>query len=243
MKFYHILSILILLLVPTLSSAYMPSPRFGAVEFRFGSHRPDSDSIIVDNPDMSYENIFGKKESMFKFELELGWQFARVPKIISFAIGGSWGFMREEGKALYKDPATGNMEKSSDTTALNVMPFAILAVIRLDVLKDRLGVPLSPYFKAGINWYLWWTRINGSTDNQGGTPGFQISPGLALSLNWIDGTTARTFDNEVGVNNSALFFEYTYERIDGFGKSGKLDLSPSNIGSHGTFMAGLLLEF
>ncbi|MBN2804841.1 MAG: hypothetical protein JXR91_17225 [Deltaproteobacteria bacterium] len=243
MNRFNITLIFILLLLPSIASAYMPSQRLGALEFRFGPHRPNSNEIIVNDPELSYENIFGKNESMFRFEIELDWQFARVPDIISFAVGGTIGYMHEKGKALYADPATGDMVKSSDTTTLNVFPMSLLAIIRVDVLKDKLGVPFSPYFKAGLDWDIWWTKTSGTTDNQGGTPGFRMVPGIALSLNWIDLTTSRTFDNEVGVNNSALFFEYIYERVDGFGDSGKLDLSPSNIKAHGTWMAGLLLEF
>jgi len=242
MKRLILLAVATLCLLSSAAAAYVPSPRYGAFELRFGPHRPDSNAIRVTDEALSNGDVFGARESMFRAELELDWQFARIKEVMSFGVGGLWGFMREEGKALYVDD-TGAMQESSDTTALNVMPFGLVGVIRLDVLHEKLSVPLQPYFKGGLAWYVWWTRTAGETDNSGGTPGFILMPGLAIQLDWIDETTARTFDNEVGVNNSYIFFEYVYARVEGFGDSGKMPLSPTNIGAHGTWMVGLCLEF
>lgn len=232
---------LIIGMMPTRGGAYVPSPRHGALELKFGPHRPDVGSMTVDGTSYSYQQFFGRKESMLRATLELDWQFARIDEIMSFAIGGEWGFMREEAKGFVD--VNGTLQRSSDTTSLNVMPFALLAVIRLDVLHTKLRVPFQPYFKGGLNWYTWWTKTGGDSDNSGGTLGWQVNPGVAFLLDWIDETTARTFDNEVGVNNSYIFVEIMYTQIDGFGSNGKLNLTPNNVGNSATWMAGLCLEF
>ncbi|MBN2525349.1 MAG: hypothetical protein JXR76_03080 [Deltaproteobacteria bacterium] len=235
--------LLTLMLAPSLASAYMPSPRHGALELKFGPYRPNGSRFAVDDRRYDYGSFFGENENMVRVELELDWQFARIDKVMSFAVAGGWGFMREEARGFVETTAGAAPERSSDKTSINVMPFSLLGVIRLDVLTEKLAVPFVPYIKGGLNWYVWWTKTGGSRDNSGGTPGWQINPGLAFLLDWIDETTARTFDNEVGVNNSYLFFEFMYARVKGFGDSGKLDLSPENIGGNATWLAGLCLEF
>ncbi|MBN2341326.1 MAG: hypothetical protein JXX29_16955 [Deltaproteobacteria bacterium] len=238
-----VLIALIVVLLPMGAAAYMPSPRHGAFELRFGPHRPTVGSFDVQGTQYDYRDFFGNKESMFRATIEVDWQFARIDQIMSFGVGFEWGFMREEAKGFIPSEDGTGVERSSDTTALNVMPFAVLGVIRFDVLHEKLRIPFQPYFKGGLNWYVWWTRTGGDTDNSGGTLGWQINPGMAFLLDWIDETTARTFDNEIGVNNSYIFFELMYARVDGFGADGKLNLTPNNVGDSATWMAGLCLEF
>jgi hypothetical protein len=224
------------LLLPVAASAYVPSPQYGAFEIKFGPYRPNVD----DEPGLAgspYASTFGSNESMFLTSLELDWQFARVLDI-SFGVGGSFGFMQE-----YARSQTVSGLKSNDFTVLNVMPFTLLGVIRIDALADELGVPLVPYFKGGLNWYLWWILGAGETREKGGTPGWQIQPGLALRLDGFDEMSARTFDNETGVNHSFIFFEYVYAVVEGLGQDAHMYLSPMNLGAHGTFLAGLGIEF
>jgi hypothetical protein len=224
-------------LLPLGVSAYVPSPQYGAFEIKFGPYRPNVD----DQPGLTgtpYASTFGKKESMFLTTLEVDWQFFRFDGIISFGVGGSFGFMQE-----YARSQTVSGAESNDYTVLNVIPFTLVGVIRVDVLADQLGVPLVPYFKGGLNWYLWWILGAGDTQDSGGTPGWQISPGIALRLDGFDRMSARTFDNETGVNHSFIFFEYVYAIVEGLGQTDHMFLSPMNMGSHGTWLAGLGIEF
>ena len=223
--------------LPRAASAYIPSPQYGAFEIKFGPYRPnvDDEAGISGTP---YADTFGPKESMFLTVLELDWQFFRFDNIISFGVGGSFGFMQEYARSKTESGAVSN-----DYTVLNVMPFALLGVIRVDVFADQLGVPLVPYFKGGLNWYLWWILGAGETQESGGTPGWQLQPGLALRLDGFDRMSSRTFDNESGVNHSFIFFEYIYAFVEGLGQSDHMCLSPMNLGPHGTFLAGLGIEF
>jgi len=225
-------------LAPAVAEAYVPSPRYGAFEIKFGPYRPnvDEEPGLTGTP---YADTFGAKESMFLTTLELDWQFLRVPGV-SFGLGGSFGFMQEYAKA--RTVETGQV--SSDYTVLNVMPFALLAVIRIDAIADFLSVPVVPYFKIGLNWYLWWVLGAGETIESGGTMGWQMNPGLAIRLDGFDQMSARTFDNEAGINHSFIFFELLWARVEGLGRGDDyMHLSPVNWGKAGAFQIGLGLEF
>ena len=228
-------------------AAYEGSPQWGAFELKFGPYTPnvDKEPGLDGSP---YSTVFGN-DTMFLTMIELDIQFLRF-RGINFGLGGGLGFMQAYTKAQTVSGAD-----SADYTVLNVMPFVLLGVVRVDVLASELHIPLVPYFKGGLNWYLWWILGGGKTASftdpetgrsekaSGGTPGWQISPGLAIQLDGFDRMSARTFDNELGVNHSYLFFEYTHAVVEGLFGGDNMYLSPTNIGSNGTWMIGLALEF
>ncbi len=245
----------IALLAPAAAAAYVPSPQYGAFEIKFGPYTPNVDAEPGLRPNeeglLPYESAFND-DAMFLTMLELDYQFLRL-RGINFGVGGGVGFMQTYAKARTVSGA-----QSADYTVLNVMPFVLLGVVRVDVLASELHVPIVPFFKGGLNWYLWWVLGGGETarftyeDEQGnthsekgsgGTPGWQISPGIAIQLDGFDRMSARTFDNEVGVNHSYLFFEYTYAQVEGLFGGKNMYLSPTDLGSNGTWMIGVALEF
>lgn len=225
-------------MLPAVAAAYVPSPQVGAFELKFGPYTPNADDepSLKESGATPYKDTFGD-DWMFLTTVELDWQFARLPGV-SFGLGGSLGFMQEYAKA-----ETESGVESSDYTVLNVMPFSLLGVVRIDALADLLEVPIVPYFKGGLCWYLWWILGGGSLasargeDAVGGTPGWQINPGIMLRLDQFDTMSARTFDNEIGVNHSYLFAELLWATVDGFGRDRFMYLSDT------TFMAGIALEF
>ena len=119
------------------------------------------------------------------------------------------------------------------------------------MLALRYRVPLVPYFKIGIAYYIWWIDNGGgfgstahvdlgagkTIDGYGGTFGWVLNPGLALLLDVFDPSAARTIDSELGINHTYLFAELHYADISGFGASDKLVLSDL------TWNAGLAFEF
>jgi hypothetical protein len=217
------------LTLPIGASAYVPSPQDGAFELKFGPYTPnvDEEPGLTGKP---YKDIF-KDDWMFLTVLELDWQIVHRWGM-SLGVGGSAGFMQ-----VYAPAKTAEGVESSDYTVLNVIPFAVLAVLRVDALADELNIPFVPYFKAGLNWYLWWVLSGGDTVDKGATPGWQLSPGLMFRLDSFDPMSARTFDNEVGVNHSYLFGEFTWATVEGLGRDGYMYLSDT------TFLIGLALEF
>jgi hypothetical protein len=238
---------MILLGLASSAKAYVPSPQYGAFELKFGPYKPAVDRAPgVGNP---YASTFGDK-SMFLTQLELSWQFWHPPGF-SLGVGGGVGFMQ-----AYAKSKTESGNDSADYTVLNVIPFYGVLVLRVDVLADYLGIPLVPYGKVGLDWYYWWGLNGGQLESasicdesgcankkaKGGTLGWHAGPGLMFRLDQLDERTARTFDNELGVNHSYLFVEIMWAYITGFGRKGYLDLSTDNF-AQATFLVGLALEF
>ncbi len=249
--------LLVTLLAPTVAQAYIPSPQFGAFELKFGPYRPavDENKSVTGRP---YKNTFND-DAMFLTQLELDWQFAHPPGF-SIGVGGSIGFMQAYAKSkMLSDDGTTSDEESADYTVLNVIPFAVLAIVRVDVLADMLNVPLVPFFKIGLNWYLWWILGGGevaeaefmdddgdshSEKGVGGTPGWQMNTGLMFRLDSFDPMSARTFDNEVGVNHSYLFVELVWAFVSNFDDGDHMRLTTNTFDNiDATIMFGLALEF
>jgi len=224
------------LLLPTVALGYTPSPRYGAFELKFGPYTPNVD----DEPGLTgtpYADAMNN-DTMFATIFEVDWQFLHLPGI-NFGVGGQFGFMQAYAPAM-----TESGTQSADYTVLNVIPFAVLGVVRVEVLPEFTKVPLVPYFKGGINWYFWWVLGgNGESVEEAGTMGWQLNPGLAILLDWLDDRSARTIDNEAGINNSYIFFEFLYAQVEGFGRSGYMYLSPNDLAENSTFLIGLCLEF
>ena len=111
----------------------------------------------------------------------------------------------------------------------------------MDVLADKVGIPVVPFVKAGLNWYLWWVHKGGSVPSEngekasGGTPGWQFSTGAMFRLDDLDRISARTFDNEAGVNHSYLFAEILWAVVDRFGDNSYLNLS-TDTAANATFL-------
>lgn len=226
------------------------SPQYGMFELKLGPYTP----AVDDNPSLSgkpYKEIFGGDTMLFS-SLEIDWQFVHPPGI-SLAIGGSAGFMQTYANSTMED--TG--EKSADYTVLNVIPLAVLLVARVDAMADYLGVPIVPYLKLGINWYVWWvlgagetasyswTGSDGSTHTEkgrGGTLGWQITPGIAFRLDGLDKKAARNFDNEIGINHTYLFVEMLWAFVDHFGNNDHMNLSTDTF-AKATVLGGLGFEF
>ena len=231
-------------------SQEMESPQYGAFEIKFGPYTP----AVDDNPSLKgrpYHDVFGG-DPMLLSTIEMDWQFVHPPGV-SIGIGGSAGFMQTYAKSIME----GSDEKSADYTVLNVIPLAVLLVARVDAMADYLNIPIVPYFKIGINWYIWWvlgggetasytwTDSNGSTRSRkgrGGTLGWQLSPGLAFRLDGFDKKSARNFDNEIGINHTYLFVEMLWAFVNHFGNDDYMDLSTDTF-AHATVFGGLAFEF
>jgi hypothetical protein len=211
------------------------SPQRFAVELKFGPYYPDVDTEPgVGSP---YEDVFGEKQT-FMFLAEFDWQFLRLPGI-NLGIGLLAGYFQDSGKGL--DPDTG--EHAGEETQLKVLPGHFDAIVRVDALPRYTKVPLVPFVKAGISYYIWWVengrgigRFDGTT-GYGGTWGWNFSAGLMLLLDFFEPSAARTFDQEAGVNNSYLYADFFMARIDNFGDRNKLNLSDY------TWTVGLAIEF
>jgi hypothetical protein len=142
-------------------------------------------------------------------------------------------------------------QRSGDTTGLNIMPLSALVEYRYDYAANHYRVPLVPYVRGGLAYYIWWINDgsgilsgaqfprptatmphpSGQSTGYGGSFGIVLNPGIALQLDWLDRTAAITMDHELGINHIYIFAELSYAWVNGFNASNKLDLSDTMVNS------------
>lgn len=220
-------------------TTYKPSPQWWAAELKFGPYKPDIDGEFGGGAE-PYKDVFGSGVGLMS-QLTVDLQFFK--KHGTLGVGGTIGFFRIEGHSL-----TDTGEASSDKTSLNIMPLVLQLVYRWDYAAKNWGVPLVPYVRAGLVWAIWWiTDGQGDTASfdesgeqkaRGGTFGYQINVGLALQLDFLEPTSAKKMDMEMGINHSYLFVEFVHSGIDDFGSDKRMQL-----GMKYGLLAGITLEF
>jgi len=208
------------------------SPRSFAMELRLGLYQPSIDGEF-DGGATPFRDIF-RDDSAWMFGGELDYQFFQG--FGSLGVFGMMHYGRLSGKALEADG-----ERSADRTRMILLPMTAGLVYRFDVFSRRWGIPLVPAFKFGATHTLWWVRDGVDDkasytdedgkrfDGAGGTWGLYGSAGLFLMLNIFEPHTAKTFDNELGVNGSYLFIEYVYQWVNDFGSDKSFDLSDGGV--------------
>ena len=88
----------------------------------------------------------------------------------SYSIGVSVaGMMDSRAGFAATDPAC----RAPDKTTFSLIPTALLLVYRYTGLADRTVVPLVPYAKIGLSYYIWHiTKDNGDTSSFNGQNAF-----------------------------------------------------------------------
>ena len=216
---------------------YKPTPRWWALELKFGPYKPDIDQEFGGGAS-PYADIFGEGVKLMS-QLTLDVQFLKLHG--SLGVGGTFGYFRASGKALAEDGTD-----SGDKTSLNMMPFILQLVYRWDYAAQRWKFPLVPYIRFGLVYAVWWVNDgNGDTAElspghkaHGGTWGYQLNIGLAFLLDVLEPGAAKSMDMELGVNHSYLFVEFVHNSINDFGHRNSWQL-----GMKYSLLAGLTLEF
>ena len=205
------------------------------VEIKFGPYKPSIDEEFGGSA-TPFEDIYGSSDVLMGL-VEIDYQFWRG--VGSFAVGGTIGYALDNGTAIIQGTET----KSNDATTFNVLPLQLSLVYHFDYLATQYDVPLVPFVKVGVDYWIWWIRDAagdtaqfGGGEGSGGTFGWHWSAGLKVLLDWIDEDSSVSFDNEFGVNNSYLFAEFLWADVDDFGSSSSL-----KAGDH-TFFFGLAFE-
>jgi hypothetical protein len=165
------------------------SPERFSLELRVGVYQPDTAAF-----DMVFDDLgpmLGVELDVIVYRLEdVGW----------IGVGGSFGWGSYSGFTLGPDGMPTNEE-----TTLTLMPFPVLAVLRVDVLARLLDIPIVFMGKIGPDFVLW---INdGRTTSSNVAIGLRWGAQVALELDWFDRRAARGLDDEWGINHSYLFFE------------------------------------
>ncbi|PKN46205.1 MAG: hypothetical protein CVU59_06765 [Deltaproteobacteria bacterium HGW-Deltaproteobacteria-17] len=225
--------------LPVAAQEVEQSPIRWMWDLRGGLFVPDIDSEFGGGA-KPYEDIFGSDPKM-SWRMELSRQFYRG--IGSLGVGADMGFFYRSGKALLEDGT-----KSGDTTSFILIPMGLKLVYRFDWFQTTYHIPLTPYGKAGLVYNLWWITDgdgavatwdpdDGGGKARGGTYGYEFALGLSLLLDFFDPESAGNLERDVGINNSYIFVEWTYNRSDNFGDDKALRVGGK------TWMFGLAVEF
>jgi len=116
-------------------------------------------------------------------------------------------------------------------TSLTMIPLSVGVQYRYDWLKRSLHVPLVPYAKAGLDYWIWFNDKGGSLSHNaagaagdGATWGFHGAAGLALNLDWLDPSSG-SLGAKSDFTGVYLFGEYSTYIANDFGKTDRLDAS------------------
>ncbi|HET6150790.1 MAG TPA: MXAN_2562 family outer membrane beta-barrel protein [Polyangia bacterium] len=213
------------------------SPQDFAVQVTFGPYRPDVDSEFSSGRH-PYADYFGDGRNLLS---QAQFDYQVFHKLGTAAVGLGAGYFRVSG---FSPVASNPALTSGDKSTLTVVPVSLSAVYRFDYYLERDGFPIVPHAKLGLDWAYWQiTDGNGEIARaaggraRGGTLGWHGALGVALVLDFLDPMAARDFDVELGVNHTALVFEFGHYDISGLGRANRLHLGDN------TWTLGLLFEF
>lgn len=172
------------------------------------------------------------------------------------AVGGTLGYMQKKAFAYEdmsspSDPLRPRTKSSSNTFRL--IPFALTASYRATQLDDLWGIPLVPYIRGGLAYYVWWmkgpsgslskictdgTMDSGCSGNKayGGSLGVQGTLGLSIRAERIDADAARAM-KQSGIYHAGFYIEGSSSVINGFGDDTKLSVGDT------TWFGGFDFEF
>ncbi len=223
-----------------------------AFSFKGGPYLPaqarvDGEGTAAVPRDVAFDNVFGpdaRSNPLYSLGLDLALYqgFGRA------GVGGSFGFMQFVGRGVLTVPTDDSLPiRSNDTTVFNILPLTLTGFYRLEWLQNALSVPLLPYVRAGLAYYVWWVT-NGTGDvsrweqgdrevkGMGGKIGLTGSLGVQILLNPIEPSAAHKLRQSSGITGTSLFAEVQLAQVDGLGGDG-FDLSDF------TWNLGINLDF
>ena len=223
---------------------------------RVGPYVPGIDAQIdmpVPGSAGPYEQMFGgyKILPMLDIERFLWRGFGQA------GVGISIGYMSKSAKAWQagSSASQGDLRPRSegDENKFRLFPFSVNAIYRFTYLDDEFGVPLVPYIRGGVGYYVWWIvgpdgdfaeacKDGGDamgcakTTAAGASMGLVGSIGLSIRAERIDESAARSM-RESGIEHAGFYGEYSVGKVDGFGSDKKLSVGDA------TWFAGVDFEF
>ncbi len=236
------------------------------VEVKIGLYLPDVDSEF----DLSggaigpFEEVFGSSAN-FMTILALD-RFFAFPSG-QLGITGSIGFNKQNAKAFAIDDM-GNVQRdlngkavrsSGDVTKFRLFPTSFGVVYRFTRLDEEFGIPIVPYGRASLSYYLWFFSdpsgdfseaptsgcmspgSSGSTCTvnraRGGSLGYQATIGIALRAERLDPAAEVSLRTQMGIEHAGFFVELLAAQVDGFGSDKKLSVGDT------TWFGGINFEF
>jgi hypothetical protein len=216
------------------------SPTWGISEIRLGGYYPaiDDEAGLTGKP---FEEIFGSSTRVL-VEYEQGLHL--FDGFGALGASATVGYTHFGGDVLFEADVELDTEALDEKSGFMVVPFRAGLYYRVDQFEKYWNIPLVPVAKAGLDYVLWQAEApNGDAATAGGdrgegtTAGWHVSAALHLQLDWIEPTSAASFDYTWGINNTYAFAEYMYTQVDDFGSSDSFILSDS------LWMFGLAFEY
>ncbi len=233
------------------------------VGIKVGPYIPDIDGQIGVNPTTGlgpYAAMFGDWYDIEEGTGRLDAHNARVWQILPMldvdyvlwrgfgqvTVGGSIGYMQKSAPAYLAGTSPDDpkrLRSTSNETVFRLIPTQANVGYRFTYLSDTYGVPVVPFVRGGLAYYMWLMKAPngeasavGMNTAKGGTFGFVGAVGLAIRAENIDRDTARSM-RETGVDHAGFYVEWSLGMVDGFGASDKLSVGDS------TFFGGFDFEF
>ena len=187
-----------------------PTAQNFAFELRFGPYLPNLPNLTGDVPSFGDELA---RDHRVLVGFEADWQALHIPKVLSLGPGVGIGYTR-----LHNEVKTG---ANAYSATLKFMPQWLEAVLRVDVLQQRLGIPVVFSAKLGAAHASWWSTNEraGKTQqhNSGSAQGLAWALGAMFDVGFLEPARARHLDQTSGVKHMYLFWEWYQLKLDDFG--------------------------
>ena len=249
-----------------------PEPAKWNFGIKAGPYLPAVDDSVSQPGDGPWERVFGG--AGFRLDIELDRYF--MWSVGQLGVTTSIGFMGKTARAFETESCdtndadcingirpiiddNGNPKRSAEKTSFRLFPVSAGVVYRFTALDDQLRIPIVPYGKAALSYYLWWITGPGGSIAEAAAPdcpapgeesadcdreralgaslGFQLTVGLAIRAERLDKQAALSLRNDLGIDHAGFYAELTYAKVDGFGSESKLPVGDL------TWFGGLNFEF
>ncbi len=180
------------------------SPYWYAFELRVGPYVPASEND-------AFKETFGSDRG-WMLGLEVDFTLWHIPYVGTINLGAGWGRAKYDANAF--DAAGG---RAGEKTEFILYPMSALGVLRVDALARYAGIPVLFAGKLGYDFVRWKADTGGSTDGSGLNMGLRWGAQAALELDFFEEDSARSLDQEFGINHTFLFGEFYESRTRGTG--------------------------
>jgi hypothetical protein len=222
------------------------------IGLRLGPYTPQIDSQLGGTGDGPYKQMFGGYRVLPMVDVDrIVWRgFGQL------GFGGSIGYMQKTAHAYAEGTSPSDpdrMRTPGNDNTFRLLPLQGTAVYRLTVLDELYGIPIVPYIRGGLAYYLWMIRTNGKTATAcigggdtstcsggekalGGTLGVTGSIGIAIRAERVDAATALSM-RQSGIEHAGFYAELNFAKVNGFGSDAKLSVGDN------TWFVGANFEF
>ena len=228
---------------PALAAGDEAPPTWG-FSFRLGPYQPgmgrNADYYKASYTSANDGSLFKNRPLMS--EIELDWYILRDIGLLGPMLQlGLWSVSAStkycvhnglNGTCSTREILTpGVSQTGTDSSKLAVYPVGLGLVYKLDLIKRYTVIPLVPYAKGGLTYFLWRNTVGGDISHYngkpayGGTLGARGTLGLAFNIDVLEPGAASRARMSTGIADSYLFAEWSYLWVDGFGAKKRLDFS------------------